>query len=57
LPAEQPLASAALTSTYDPKTGVFADPASGETGVFAPGSDEFTPAENWVDLMMAPRKM
>ncbi|KAA0116955.1 MCE family protein [Mycolicibacterium sp. P9-22] len=57
LPAEQPLASAALTSTYDPKTGVFADPASGETGVFAPGSDEFTPAENWADLMMAPRKM
>lgn len=57
LPAEQPLASASLTSTYDPKTGVFADPASGETGVFAPGSDEFTPAENWVDLMMAPRKM
>lgn len=57
LPAEQPLASASLTSTYDPKTGVFADPASGETGVFAPGSDDFTPAENWVDLMMAPRKM
>lgn len=57
LPAEQPLASASLTSTYDPKTGVFADPASGETGVFASGTDAFTPAENWVDLMMAPRQM
>ncbi|MCV7430432.1 MULTISPECIES: MCE family protein [Mycolicibacterium] len=57
LPAEQPLASASLTTTYDPKTGVFADPTNGGTGVFAPGSDVFTPAENWVDLMMAPRQM
>ncbi len=57
LPAEQPVASASLTTTYDPKTGVFADPASGGTGVFAPGSDDFTPAENWVDLMMAPGRV
>ncbi|MGK2866104.1 MAG: MCE family protein [Mycobacterium sp.] len=57
LPAEQPLASASLTSTYDPKTGVFADPATGATGVLAAGGDDFTPAENWVDLMMAPRQM
>ncbi|WBP95324.1 MCE family protein [Mycolicibacterium neoaurum] len=57
LPAEQPVASASLTTTYDPKTGVFADPTNGGTGVFASGSDKFTPAENWVDLMMAPGQL
>lgn len=55
--AGQPLAMASASTTYDPKTGVFADPTSGGTGVFAPGSDVFTPAENWVDLMMAPRQV
>jgi phospholipid/cholesterol/gamma-HCH transport system substrate-binding protein len=58
LPAEapQPQASAPTSTTYDPKTGVFADP-SGGTGVFASGSDKFAPAENWVDLMMAPKQV
>ena len=54
--AAQPQASAPATTTYDPKTGVFADP-SGGTGVFASGSDKFAPAENWVDLMMAPKQV
>lgn len=58
LPAEapQPQASAPASTTYDPRTGVFADP-SGGTGVFASGSDKFSPAENWVDLMMAPKQV
>jgi phospholipid/cholesterol/gamma-HCH transport system substrate-binding protein len=51
------VASASLTTTYDPKTGVFADPTNGGTGVFASGSDKFTPAENWVELMMAPGQL
>ncbi|MBI3226750.1 MAG: virulence factor Mce family protein [Mycolicibacterium cosmeticum] len=54
--APQPQASAPASTTYDPKTGVFADP-SGGTGVFASGSDKFAPAENWVDLMMAPKQV
>jgi phospholipid/cholesterol/gamma-HCH transport system substrate-binding protein len=51
LPAEaQPQASA----SYD-KNGKFIDPAGG-TGVFAGGADTLAPAENWVDLMLAPRQ-
>src|SRR5690349_7261644 len=50
LPAEAPMASA----TYD-QNGKFIDPAGG-TGVFAGGADTLAPAENWVDLMLAPRQ-
>jgi phospholipid/cholesterol/gamma-HCH transport system substrate-binding protein len=57
LPAEgaPPLASGGVTTTYDSRTGEFADPAGG-TGVLASGSDKFVPAETWVDLMMDPRQ-
>lgn len=66
LPAEAPpLASAQqspaeesgtpMMTSYDAGTGVFADPAGG-TGVFAPGADKLAPAENWIDLMLAPRQ-
>jgi phospholipid/cholesterol/gamma-HCH transport system substrate-binding protein len=55
MPAEQPLASGPMMTSYDSRTGVFADPAGG-TGVFAPGADKLAPAENWADLMMAPRQ-
>ena len=41
-------------ATYD-QSGTFVDPAGG-TGVFAGGADKLAPAENWVDLMMAPRQ-
>ena len=41
-------------ATYD-QNGKFVDPAGG-TGVFAPGADKLAPAENWVDLMLAPRQ-
>lgn len=54
--AAQPQASAPASTTYDPKTGVFADPAGG-TGVFASGAQKFAPAENWVDLMLAPKQV
>ena len=50
-----PVASGPATATYDSRTGVFADP-SGGTGVLASGSDEFVPAESWVDLMKDPRQ-
>ncbi|BBZ64264.1 MCE family protein [Mycolicibacterium monacense] len=56
LPAEAPLASGPMTASYDSRTGVFADPAGG-IGVYAPGADKLAPAENWADLMMAPRQM
>lgn len=56
LPAEAPLASGPMMTSYDPKTGVFADPAGG-TGVFASGAGQLAPAENWADLMLAPRQM
>ncbi|TFV54337.1 mammalian cell entry protein, partial [Mycobacterium sp. PS03-16] len=56
LPAEAPLASGPMMTSYDSRTGAFADPAGG-TGVFAPGADKLAPAENWADLMMAPRQM
>jgi phospholipid/cholesterol/gamma-HCH transport system substrate-binding protein len=58
LPAEAtpPQASAPATTTYDSRTGVFVDPAGG-TGVFAGGLDNGASAENWVDLMLDPRKV
>jgi phospholipid/cholesterol/gamma-HCH transport system substrate-binding protein len=49
-----PLASGPATATYD-QNGKFVDPAGG-TGVFAPGAEKLAPAENWVDLMLAPRQ-
>ena len=55
LPAEsQPQAAGPAVATYD-KNGKFVDPAGG-TGVFAGGTDTLAPAENWVDLMLAPRQ-
>jgi phospholipid/cholesterol/gamma-HCH transport system substrate-binding protein len=55
LPAEQPQASAGPNiATYD-KNGKFVDPAGG-TGILASGADTLAPAENWVDLMLAPRQ-
>jgi phospholipid/cholesterol/gamma-HCH transport system substrate-binding protein len=58
LPAEagQPLAEGPATATYDQNTGEFVDPAGG-TGVYAPGADKLAPAENWVDLMLAPKQL
>jgi phospholipid/cholesterol/gamma-HCH transport system substrate-binding protein len=62
LPAEAPApdappqASGPATTTYDPKTGVFADPAGG-TGVFAGGTNKVATAETWLDLMMDPRQV
>jgi phospholipid/cholesterol/gamma-HCH transport system substrate-binding protein len=53
--APPPQASGPATTTYDPKTGVFADPAGG-TGVFAGGTNKAATAETWVDLMMDPRQ-
>ena len=55
LPAEMPLASGPATATYD-QNGEFVDP-SGGTGIFAPGTDALAPAENWVDLMLAPEQI
>jgi phospholipid/cholesterol/gamma-HCH transport system substrate-binding protein len=55
LPAEAPLASGTSVATYD-HNGKFADPAGG-VGVYAPGSDKLAPAENWVDLMLAPKQV
>lgn len=55
LPAEAPpQASGAGFATYD-RSGTFVAP-DGATGVFAPGTDKLAPAENWVDLMLAPRQ-
>lgn len=63
LPAEAPLAwghhplegqgDGPSIATYE-QNGKFVDP-SGGTGVYAPGTDK-PPAENWVDLMLAPRQ-
>ncbi len=57
LPAEAPMpqASGPQYATYD-KNGEFVDPDGG-TGVYAPGAAKLAPAENWVDLMLAPRQM
>ncbi|MDT5298359.1 MAG: phospholipid/cholesterol/gamma-HCH transport system substrate-binding protein [Mycobacterium sp.] len=52
--APPPQASGPATTTYDPRTGVFADPAGG-TGVFAGGTKKVATAETWVDLMTDPR--
>jgi phospholipid/cholesterol/gamma-HCH transport system substrate-binding protein len=55
LPAEAPpVASGPDLASYD-QSGTFVDPAGG-TGVFAGGADKLAPAENWVDLMLAPRQ-
>ena len=64
LPAEEPMAwghhppegqgDGPAVTTYD-QNGKFVDPAGG-TGVYAPGTDKLAPAENWVDLMLAPRQ-
>ncbi|OBI70930.1 virulence factor Mce family protein [Mycobacterium sp. E740] len=58
LPAEAPpMASGAngpQVATYD-RNGKFVDPEGG-TGVIAAGADKLAPAENWVDLMLAPRQ-
>ncbi|MGF2951786.1 virulence factor Mce family protein [Mycobacterium sp. THU-M116] len=43
-------------TTYDPKTGAFADPAGG-TGIFAAGASGASSAENWVELMLDPRPL
>ncbi len=55
-PGPQPQASGPAYTTYDPKTGAFADP-SGGTGIFAPGINGASSAENWVDLMRDPRPL
>ena len=54
LPAEAPIAAGPSFATYD-QNGKFIDPAGG-TGVLAAGTDKLAPAENWVDLMLAPRQ-
>jgi phospholipid/cholesterol/gamma-HCH transport system substrate-binding protein len=54
LPAEAPMADGPRFATYD-QNGQFVDPAGG-TGVLAAGTDKLAPAENWVDLMLAPRQ-
>jgi phospholipid/cholesterol/gamma-HCH transport system substrate-binding protein len=55
LPAEAPpVAEGPSFATYD-QNGKFVDPGGG-TGVFAAGTDKLAPAENWVDLMLAPRQ-
>lgn len=48
--------SAPAYTTYDPKTGAFADPAGG-TGIFAAGASGASSAENWVELMLDPRPL
>jgi phospholipid/cholesterol/gamma-HCH transport system substrate-binding protein len=50
----EPQAGGVGYTTYDPKTGAFRDPAGG-TGIFASGIAGASSAENWVDLMLAPR--
>ncbi|MEO3758283.1 virulence factor Mce family protein [Mycobacterium sp. B14F4] len=59
LPAEAaPMAAgtgmAPSIATYD-QNGTFVDPEGG-SGVLAAGTDKLAPAENWVDLMLAPRQ-
>jgi len=55
-PGPQPQASGPAYTTYDQRTGAFVDPAGG-TGIFAPGANGASNAENWVDLMLDPRPM
>ncbi|CAM4189499.1 virulence factor Mce family protein [Mycobacterium basiliense] len=52
----EPQASGPAYTTYDQMTGIFTDPAGG-TGIFAAGINGASSAENWVDLMLAPRPM
>ena len=51
-----PQAGGAAYSTYDQHTGVFVDPRGG-TGVYAPAAADMRPQENWLDLMLDPRKV
>ncbi|WP_421843925.1 virulence factor Mce family protein [Mycobacterium sp.] len=51
-----PQASGPAYTVYDQNTGRFADPTGG-TGIFAPGINGASSAENWVDLMRDPRPM
>jgi phospholipid/cholesterol/gamma-HCH transport system substrate-binding protein len=55
-PGPQPQASGPAYTTYDQHTGAFVDPAGG-TGIFAPGINGASSAENWVDLMLDPRPL
>ncbi|WP_204801605.1 virulence factor Mce family protein [Mycobacterium riyadhense] len=55
-PGPEPQASGTAYTTYDPTTGLFKDPAGG-TGIFASGIVGASSAENWVDLMLAPKPM
>lgn len=55
-PGPQPQASGPAYTTYDQNTGAFADPAGG-IGIFAPGINGASSAENWVDLMRDPRPL
>ncbi|OBK13681.1 virulence factor Mce family protein [Mycobacterium asiaticum] len=52
----EPQASGSAYTTYDPTTGRFQDPAGG-TGIFASGIAGTASAENWVDLMLAPKPL
>nr|WP_090342584.1 virulence factor Mce family protein [Mycolicibacterium malmesburyense]CRL73056.1 virulence factor Mce family protein [Mycolicibacterium malmesburyense] len=58
LPAEAPPMASSPSgprfTTYD-QNGQFVDPEGG-TGVIAAATDKLAPAENWVDLMLAPRQ-
>lgn len=42
-------------ATYDPANGLFQDP-DGDIGVFNAAQTGLNPAENWVDLMLSPRR-
>jgi phospholipid/cholesterol/gamma-HCH transport system substrate-binding protein len=53
-PPAPPVASGPAIATYD-QNGKFVDPDGG-TGVLAAGTAKLAPAENWVDLMLAPRQ-
>ncbi|MCV7314410.1 MCE family protein [Mycolicibacillus parakoreensis] len=53
-PGPEPQASAPVYGTYDSRTGEFVD-QDGEKGIFAAGATDRMPAENWVDLMLAPQ--
>ncbi|QUR69063.1 virulence factor Mce family protein [Mycobacterium spongiae] len=55
-PGPQPQASGPAYTFYDQVTGAFPDPAGG-TGVFGPGLEGASGAENWVDLMRDPRSL
>ncbi len=55
-PGPEPQASGPAYTTYDPSTGLFKDPAGG-TGIFASGVTGAAGAENWVDLMLAPKPL